>query len=60
MNVDMERVKAPSQAQYAYCSQCDEWLGCQFWSLSKSVYLHRQGTGHKPTLFRLVAANPKP
>ena len=45
-------VKRMADAQFAYCPTCDHWLGCQCWSLSKSVGLHKSGTGHSVTLYR--------
>lgn len=44
-----------SEAQYAHCETCDQWLGCQYWALSKSVALHKRGTGHPVVLYRLAA-----
>jgi hypothetical protein len=42
----------PAEALFAYCEACDQWLGCQYWSLSKSVALHKSGTGHTPKLLK--------
>ena len=49
----LEPTKKNTEAQYAHCPECDTWLGCQYWSLQKSVGLHKDGTGHKITLYRL-------
>ncbi len=43
-------VKRMRDAQFAYCAECDSWLGCQYWSLSKSVGVHLSGMGHKAQL----------
>lgn len=51
----LARTRKISQAQYAHCETCDQWLGCQYWSLSKSVALHKRGTGHFVRLYRIEA-----
>lgn len=40
----MERVDRVSEGRIAYCDECEtfiEW--CNYWPLSKSVYMHRSG-----------------
>jgi hypothetical protein len=51
----VELVRKMGEAQYAYCHECETWLGCQYWPLANSVWMHKNGTGHKPTLYRIAA-----
>lgn len=46
------------EAHGAYCATCDHTFTvatCQYWHWSKSVWMHRNGTGHKVEMFRIVA-----
>jgi hypothetical protein len=52
-SLPLRKVKAFRDAQYAYCPSCGRFLGCQYWTLNKSVAMHERGTGHKPTLYAI-------
>jgi Fe2+ or Zn2+ uptake regulation protein len=55
----VETTKRTSEAHGAYCATCDQTFDvttCPFWHWSKSVWMHRSGTGHKVTLYAIVAA----
>lgn len=46
-----------SEAHGAYCATCDQTFNVStspFWSWTKSVAMHRNGTGHKVDLYRIV------
>jgi hypothetical protein len=56
---------------YATCQECGSVVGNQYWDLSKSIGLHKKGTGHRkfkvlngsaknPTELLLMGANPLP
>lgn len=56
----VETVKTQGQAHGAHCATCEQVFditSCPFWHWSKSMWMHRQGTGHKVTMFRLVVAS---
>lgn len=45
------------EAHGAYCAICNQVFdisSCPFWHWSKSVWMHRSGTGHKVDMFKLV------
>lgn len=47
-----------SEAHGGYCATCDQDFNvttCPFWHWVKSVWMHRQGTGHKVTLYRFAS-----
>lgn len=55
----VETTTRQSEAHGAHCATCDQDFNVTtspFWHWSKSVAMHRSGTGHKVTLYRLVAA----
>ena len=45
--------KRITEAQFAYCHECGTELGCQYWPLGNSVWLHKRGSGHTATLYKL-------
>jgi hypothetical protein len=68
----MAKTKIPKgPGHFAQCQDCGSVVGSQFWSLSKSIGLHKKGTGHKkfrvlndrasnPSELLLMGANPMP
>ena len=55
--IPVERVTRLSDAHGAVCETCAAMFNvttCPYWHWSKSVYMHRKGTGHKVTLYRIV------
>ena len=54
----IERVTRQSDAQGGYCESCDQVFNittCPYWHWSKSVAMHRSGTGHTVELYAIVA-----
>jgi hypothetical protein len=54
-----EIVHRVMDAQGGHCATCDTTFNITtspYWSWTKSVAMHRDGTGHKVDLYRLVAA----
>jgi hypothetical protein len=50
----LEETKKITETRIAICLECDmtvKDVECVFWSLSKSVALHKGGIGHKKWLF---------
>ncbi len=50
----LAETKKVTEAHFAECRECGTALGSPYWSLAKSVALHKRGTGHKVTLLRLA------
>jgi hypothetical protein len=52
-------VRTQQEAHGAHCATCDTYFNIStspYWHWSKSVWMHRSGTGHKVTLYAIVAA----
>jgi hypothetical protein len=52
-------VRTQREAHGAHCATCDTYFNIStspYWHWSKSVWMHRSGTGHKVTLYAIVAA----
>ena len=53
----VEKVTTQRDAQGGHCATCDAYYNIStvpYWHWSKSVVMHRSGTGHKVTLYRIV------
>lgn len=54
----IQRVTRQRDAQGAYCETCDVAFNittCPYWHWSKSMHMHRDGTGHRVELYAIVA-----
>jgi len=52
-----QTVSRQSEAHGAYCATCSQDFNvstCPYWHWSKSAALHRGGTGHKVTMYRIA------
>jgi hypothetical protein len=52
-----ETVKLLRDAQGGHCATCNSVYNvttCPYWAWNKSVAMHRDGTGHVVTLYRIV------
>jgi hypothetical protein len=47
----LKRTRKITEAHYGYCRECGHFLGCQYWDLSKTRWMHERGTGHKLELY---------
>lgn len=48
-----------AEAHGAFCATCQQIFdvtSCPFWHWSKSVAMHREATGHKVEMYKVVAA----
>ena len=55
----IERVTRQQDAQGAHCIDCDAVYNITtspYWHWSKSMHMHRDGSGHKVEMYRIVAA----
>lgn len=53
----IEKVRRQSDAQGAHCDQCQQVFNITtspYWHWSKSAAMHRDGTGHKIDMYRIV------
>lgn len=53
----VEKVKTQRDAHGAMCQDCDAVFNIStepYWHWSKSVWMHKGGTGHKVDLYRIV------
>jgi hypothetical protein len=54
----VETVKRQSEAHGGHCTECAVVFNvstCPYWHWSKSVAMHRSGTGHHVTLYRIAS-----
>ena len=57
IQVPAVKVTAIRDAIGAHCATCDQTFDvttCPYWHWSKSVWMHKQGTGHKVTMYRFA------
>lgn len=57
MNVEIVTVKKVSEAHGAICAECKLAFNVTnnpYWHWNKSAGMHRQGTGHKVTLYAIA------
>lgn len=53
MSATQVETRKITQAHGAQCETCGTVLGCQYWPLSNSVWMHRQGCpDHRIILWR--------
>lgn len=57
ITVPVEKVTRVKDAHGAHCVECGvtfDVTTCPYWHWSRSAWMHEQGTGHRPVLFRIA------
>lgn len=55
----VEKVRRQKDAQGAMCEDCPAVFNIStspYWHWSKSLHMHRQGSGHSLVLYRMIGA----